>query len=386
MPPISRERSAGKKPPDNDGFLLASWKKTTAAVSGGSTTKRVAVAPEDDPLRLDRFPKKIGPEVYVGAARLLENNGSFAEAEGKYREALRVAPNDLGALVGLARLYDRGEGQKAIDIYRKAAAAHPTNGLVFNDMGLCYRRQRQLDKSLNAFRQAVDLQPDNAKYRNNLAAALVDASRNEEAYQELAALNSPAVAHYNLAYLLQQKGLQARSHAPSAGSIGPRPGHDAGSRHAGPIGGGRDCPHDVESPSAANRSAATAANAGAQAKEPLASSYGTDLPQAGVYTSAPQVESAAAALPASSYHVGDDSGPAVETAQRTNWGRAAWVLPPTDAKTGPNHPLRRSRSNRRRNRIVDKFSAKPFSRNRQESQWPQARPSGRGRSSLRSSA
>jgi Tfp pilus assembly protein PilF len=198
------------RPHDNDGPLMSSWKKTTGAISGAFATKSQPSLPENDPLRLDKMPKKIGAEVYVGAARLLENHGNFSEAEEKYREALRAEPKDLNALIGLARLHDRqGQAEKAIELYQKAAQAHPTSALVFNDLGLCHRRTRQLDKSLAAFRRAVDLQGDNAKYRNNLAGALVEAGRVDEAYKELAAVNPPAVAHYNLAHLLEQKSQRA---------------------------------------------------------------------------------------------------------------------------------------------------------------------------------
>lgn len=187
-------------------FLLASWKKTTAALTG-STTAAKTTLPEDDPLRLDRVPKKIGPEVYVGAARLLENQGKFDEAEAKYREALKVAPRDFSALIGLARLYDRqGQGSKALEVYRSAAKAHPDNPLVFNDLGLCYRRQRQSGPAIDAFRKAIALKPEEPKYRNNLAAALVEAGRVDEALQQLLAVHSAAAAHYNLAYLLHQQG------------------------------------------------------------------------------------------------------------------------------------------------------------------------------------
>src|SRR5207244_1118263 len=102
-----------------------------------------------------------------------------------------------------------GESAKAIEAYHKASQAHPTSGLVFNDLGLCYRRQRQLDKSLVAFGKAVELVPDNAKYRNNFAGALIDAGKPKEAYEQLAAASSAAVAHFNVAYLLQQKGDRA---------------------------------------------------------------------------------------------------------------------------------------------------------------------------------
>lgn len=196
----------GPRPAPSENFLLASWKKTTAAMTGGSTAPRSTLA-EDDPLRLDRMPRKIGPEVYVGAARLLENQGKFDEAEAKYREALKVAPHDFAALIGLARLYDRqGQGAKALETYRTAAKAHPDNALVFNDLGLCYRRQRQTGPALEAFRRAIALKPEEAKYRNNLAAALVEAGQPDEALEQLLAVHSPATAHYNLACLLQQHG------------------------------------------------------------------------------------------------------------------------------------------------------------------------------------
>jgi tetratricopeptide (TPR) repeat protein len=303
---------------ENDGFLMASWKKTTAAVTGGTAAKQKSNLPVDDPLRLDRMPKKIGPEVYLGAARLLENQGSFAEAEGNYREALKVAPNDLAALIGLARLHDRqGQGQKAIELYQKAAQAHPTNGLVFNDMGLCYRRQQQLDKSLAAFRKAVELHPDNAKYRNNLAAALVDSGRGDEAYHELAVLNSSAVAHYNLAYLLQQKGQRADAmrHLQEALAVDPAltPARDMLAQFGVPAAAEAIPAMPQPSPRLTlpthEKSSPYAAGAGEQP----------------VYTSVPQIDAQAELPP--SFHIGDDAAPAAETAQRP---RATHPLPPVD--------------------------------------------------------
>src|SRR5262245_14851900 len=106
----------GGRPAAKTGFFASLTKSSATGPDG----KKVAAA-EDDPLRLDQMPKKIGPEVYVAAARLLENQGKFPEAEDKYREALKSAPSDLNALVGLARLHDRqGQPQKAIEVYQKA--------------------------------------------------------------------------------------------------------------------------------------------------------------------------------------------------------------------------------------------------------------------------
>src|SRR5947207_1360309 len=73
-------------------------------------------------------------------------------------------------------------------------------------------------------------------------------------------------------------------------------------------------------------------------KEESIAPYTTGAAEQSIYTSAPKVELPAAALPPPSYHVGDDASPAAETAQRTNWGSAAWALPPTDSPTA-SHPL-----------------------------------------------
>jgi Tfp pilus assembly protein PilF len=269
----------GNRQPENLG-VLATFKKstaaTTAAISGAVAAKPKVHIPEDDPLRLDKMPKRIGSEVYVGAARLLENQGKFAEAEDKYREALKASPTDLNGLVGLARLYDRqGQPQKAIELYQTAAKAHPNNGLILNDLGLCLRRQRQVDKSVVAFRRAVELMPGNAKYRNNLAAALVDAGKENEAYAELAAVNSPAVAHYNLAYLCHERGQRASALAHLQEALAADPSLKPAGEMLAQLGG--SLPHS----------------------EPAATA---DFP---------------------SYHVSDDSGPALQTAQRPAWTEGA---------------------------------------------------------------
>lgn len=196
----------GTKPPSNDNFIVAGWKKTTSAVTGVFSSKP-GVDSSDDPVSLSSKPKKVGPDVYVAAARLLENQGKFEEAQEQYDKALKVSPKDLNTLVSLARMYDRqGQSPKAVELYRKAIAAHPESGLAYNDLGLCYARQKDLPQSLANLNKAVQLQPANVKYRNNLATVQVEAGRADEAIQTLSAVNPQAIAHYNVGYLLEQKG------------------------------------------------------------------------------------------------------------------------------------------------------------------------------------
>jgi tetratricopeptide (TPR) repeat protein len=290
-----------------DTGILASWKKATASLTGASTVKPKADISEEDPLRLDRLPRRIGPEVYVGAARLLENQGKFAEAEDKYRDALKSSPEDLNALVGLARLYDRqGQSPKAIEVYQKAAKAYPTNGLVANDMGLCYRRQRQVENSLIAFRKAVELTPDNAKYRNNLAAALVDAGKENEAFEQLSVGNPPAVAHYNLAYLLSERGQRTGAISHLQQALAADPSLKPASDMLAQLG--------VAPPAMTSRTEQPAQGPKVHVIEanPISS------------TNVSQADHSPAEAPPS-YHIGDDVRPAVETAQRPTVTGASWV-------------------------------------------------------------
>ncbi len=309
----------GARQAESTNFLTSSWQKTTAAISGAVATKPKVTMPEDDPLRLDKVPKRIGPEVYVGAARLLENQGKFVEAEDKYREALKAAPTDLNGLVGLARLYDRqGQTQKSLDTYQKAVQAHPNNGLVYNDLGLCLRRQQQAERSLVAFRKAVELTPDNAKYRNNLAAALVDSGKENEAFAELAAVNQPAVAHYNLAYMLNEKGQRENAvrHLRNAVAADPslKPAHDMlhhlGGANTVAVSSGQS--QEISAPPAVTP----------------AIGYNSAPHSVGAYT-VPQHTVQAASDEPPSYHIGDDSQPVLQTAQRPV-GSTIRQLPPVD--------------------------------------------------------
>jgi Tfp pilus assembly protein PilF len=321
----------GQKPVSDDGFITASWKKTTAAVTGAfaSTTKPANPAPDDDPLRLDRNPTKIGPEVYVSAARLLENQGKVAEAEVKYNDALKSSPTDEAALVGLARLHDRqGQSLKAVEFYHKALKAHPNSGLVCNDLGLCYRRQRQLDKSIQAFSRAVELQPDNDKYRNNLAAAFVDAGRPSDAVKHLSLTSSPAVANYNVGFMMLQKGQRAEAAQYLQQALSIDPGLTPAREMLVQLGGN-------------NGATPLASRPQPQFSQPQLSH--PTISQSGRHyeSPAPYVASEpAAAAPSSpqTYHVGDDP-PAAETAQRQLWNGSAWSAAVDGESSLPTPPL-----------------------------------------------
>jgi hypothetical protein len=63
-------------------------------------------------------------------------------------------------------------------------------------------------QAIEAQRRAVDLRPQEPRYRNNLAALLVEVGRPQEAFAQLRAIYDEPVAHYNLAFLLNKRGIK----------------------------------------------------------------------------------------------------------------------------------------------------------------------------------
>jgi tetratricopeptide (TPR) repeat protein len=105
-----------------------------------------------------------------------------------------------------------------------AIELNPGDGSSYNDLAMCHARHGNLDIALGTLQRAIKLEPGNKLYRNNLALVLVDAGRQQEAYQHLVAAHGEAIAHYNLGYmLLERKSTEAAaSHFREALSLNPQ--------------------------------------------------------------------------------------------------------------------------------------------------------------------
>ena len=185
----------------DSGARLLSPAELSAKLAGSTS-----VEPAADPVSLANKAKP-SPDLYVTAARLSEQSGKTAEAEGLYQKALQVDSRHADALVGYARLKDRqGQMAEATRLYQRAAKAHPKNASIFNDLGLCLARQRKFSESMSALGQAIKLDPKKWLYRNNMAMVLVETGKVDAAVSHLMAVQEEAVAHYNVGYILQKKG------------------------------------------------------------------------------------------------------------------------------------------------------------------------------------
>jgi Tfp pilus assembly protein PilF len=191
----------------------STYEKMTSAVGTGAkkvtswVTPQPKVVPAKDPIALENSPAKMGPDIFVSLARIHESKGNYAAAAAQYQKALDTDPKDLAALLGYAHLYDRqNKLNEATAYYERAVQLHPKSATAHNDIGLCYARRGMHEQAAQSLRQAIALDATRPLYRNNLATVLVELGRPDEALREFQLVNDPATAHYNVAYLLQQKG------------------------------------------------------------------------------------------------------------------------------------------------------------------------------------
>jgi tetratricopeptide (TPR) repeat protein len=167
-----------------------------------------ANAPKEvDPISLGFKSGPTTPALYVSMAQMSDSAGNVPHARSLYQKALSMDPKHLDASLGLARLEDReGNLQVALQYYQQAVNNHPQDARGYNDLGLCHARCGQMQSSLQCLDQAVRLRPDKTLYRNNIAKVLIETNQFDGALAHLGAVNEPAVANYNMAVLLEERG------------------------------------------------------------------------------------------------------------------------------------------------------------------------------------
>ena len=191
----------------NDPSWTESLKGMTDRFVKSITPQPKVVDKKSDPISLASGIPKLGPEVYYSAGLMAEERGKPDRALKEYRRALAAEPNYLPAQLAVARLLDRnGQRDAALRVLQDARKAHPEHPAPLNAMGLIAARQGDLARAEQLLQQAVQRAPKDVRYRNNLASVQVKQHRVEAAWKTLAAVHSPAVAHYNVAFLLYHNG------------------------------------------------------------------------------------------------------------------------------------------------------------------------------------
>ena len=155
----------------------------------------------DDPISLANMPT-VTPEILVANGQIFEARGNYPKALDNYTKALEEEPTNESALLACANIYARRLSlfDQAAEFYSKALAVAPTAS-TYNELALCQYKMNRLAEAEASWKKAIELAPQEARYRNNLASLLVNGGRAEEALTQLQGVFDPAKANYNVAYL-----------------------------------------------------------------------------------------------------------------------------------------------------------------------------------------
>jgi Flp pilus assembly protein TadD len=132
----------------------------------------------------------INPRSVVALANLgylHQQREEYDDATRYYRATLDVVPRDEIALKGLGEIaMARGEFTTALDRFRQATEAKPRDAGAWNNWGVAFGTQGEFVEAETRFRRAIELsQRPNAEFHVNLARALIEQKRLDDAHREL---------------------------------------------------------------------------------------------------------------------------------------------------------------------------------------------------------
>ena len=131
-------------------------------------------------LKLD--PKDTSSALWL--ARLYRFENQHADAEKILREVLRRDPDNGPALEQLSQLLiDAGRSQDAIDLLSRAAGGSSSPD-VYDLLGDAYSQNKEFAKAEDAYRKAIELDPDDPGHHHGLAQALLSQDKYAPALEE----------------------------------------------------------------------------------------------------------------------------------------------------------------------------------------------------------
>ncbi|HEY6290957.1 MAG TPA: tetratricopeptide repeat protein [Terriglobia bacterium] len=151
------------------------------AAANSDATIRKAITEFEAVTRLD--PKDTDSFIALGRLYRLTNQGG--KAEEIFKKAIGSDPGSKPALSYLAELYlDQGDYSEAIATLQKIPAGDMDPAALVM-LGRAYMQDRDYDKAVDAFSQALEQDPDNEELRQYHAEALIASGKTAEARTEL---------------------------------------------------------------------------------------------------------------------------------------------------------------------------------------------------------
>lgn len=119
------------------------------------------------------------PTTWVGKGQLLLAKGDLDQSSEVFKIVLDGRPDNVPAILGQACvLFNRGQYQESLNLYKKALQVHPQcPAAVRLGLGFCRYRLGQMRKARQAFERVLQLDPDNVEAL--VALGIMDLNTNE---------------------------------------------------------------------------------------------------------------------------------------------------------------------------------------------------------------
>lgn len=211
------------------GLVLGCWGCNKATTLPLASPPPAALAAAAEPISPDAKkepegpPRQPKPSTCVAFAVLREQTASARESPAErtelldqarraYQQALKLDPQYLPAIKGLARLYEAiQDHDRAVDTYQRGLQAHPRDAELYHQLGMCHARRKEWQPALDALQKAVELDPENRRFLNDFGLCLARAGRYQDALHVLKRTGGDAQAHYSLARMLEHLGMMEPS-------------------------------------------------------------------------------------------------------------------------------------------------------------------------------
>lgn len=147
-------------------------------------------------------------------ARLLNENGRTDQAEYVLLKIIDENPLYLPGYVELADLQIRRQRYApAIETLTAAHTLAPADPVIANNLGVLHLRGRQYAEASGAFDAAVAADPQEARYRANLALSLGMQGAYHEAYEVYTSVVTPSEAFWNIGVISEARQDMERASA-----------------------------------------------------------------------------------------------------------------------------------------------------------------------------
>ena len=175
-------------------------------ISGCSSTPEERTKEKLDRAFDEGVNRKPTAETLYAMSKILAAQGKEGTYDYTLSRIIEQYPRFMPAYCDLAELRVRQKRvEEALDIVEDGLAEAPKDPVLLNNLGMCRLLRGDYELAGDAFRSAVVISPDDARYRANLAASLGLLGRYEESYSLYAQLMPSADAHHNVAILAETR-------------------------------------------------------------------------------------------------------------------------------------------------------------------------------------